>query len=414
MHLHRFSAAILATVLWLAPDAAARADIVTDWNKRAVAAAQASGQPLPAQARGLAMVHLAMFEALNAIEPRFAPYRSRLAVEPGASPAASAAAAAAAAHTVLTRLYPGAAQDLDFALHASLTPVADGPSKTHGIRLGEQAAIRLLIERGFDGADANAPYRPHTSPGMYVPTVLPQLPQWGRVRPFALQAGDQFRPHAPYAEGSAQWVRDYDEVRRLGAKTGSARTPAQDELARFWEGAGVATYNALAYQVGAARTLTPLANARLFALVNMAAADALIAAFDAKYAYKFWRPVTAIRNGDLGRLPAVMRDPAWESAVPTPLNPEYPCADSIAHSAAAAVLQALFGDGLPVVRLASDGAPAALREYHRLSDYVAEVVNARVYHGAQFRGSAEAGAAMGRKVGAFVARRQLQPAHGGL
>ena len=411
MHLHRLSAAILATALWLPPGAAARADVVTDWNKRAVAAVQASGQPLPAQARGLAMVHLAMFEALNAIEPRFAPYRSRLAVEPGAS---SAAAAAAAAHTVLTRLYPAAAHDLDFALHDSLTLVADGPSRARGIRLGEQAAITLLIERSFDGADASAPYRPHTSPGMYVPTVLPQLPQWGRVRPFALKAGDQFRPRAPYAEGSARWVRDYDEVRRLGAKTGAARTPAQDELARFWEGAGVATYNALARQVGAARALTPLANARLFALVNMAAADALIAAFDAKYAYKFWRPVTAIRNGDLGGQPAVMRDPAWESAVPTPLNPEYPCADSIAHSAAAAVLQALFGDALPAVRLAGGNAPARLREYHRLSDYVAEVVDARVYHGVQFRGSAEAGAAMGRKVGAFVVRNQLYPAHAGL
>ena len=151
-------------------------------------------------------------------------------------------------------------------------------------------------------------------------------------------------------------------------------------------------------------------NARLFALVSMAAADALIAVFDAKYTYNFWRPVTAIRNGDLHGNSAVERDPLWEPYIPTPMHPEYPCAHCITQSAAARVMEAYFGDAIPPVKLTSTTAPGVTRSYARLSDYVNEVINARVYDGVHYRTSGEVGADMGRRIGEYTLDNHLLPA----
>jgi len=264
------------------------ADVVTDWNEKAVAAGYAATAGV-ANSRNVAIVHVAMFEALNSIEPRYAPYRAALPVMPGAS---REAAAATAAHYVLVRAYPSQAKELDKALQASLAAVGEGSAKTNGVRLGEAAAAAILAERSTDGANAPNTYRPFAAAGAYVPTVLPVGSSWGAVRPFALKSGDQFRPAAPYALTSPQWAKDYIEVKRMGAKTGSARSAEQTEIARFWELTGPATYNPLAQQLSAAKRLDVMENARLFALVGMATADALIAIFDTKYAYNFWRPVT--------------------------------------------------------------------------------------------------------------------------
>jgi PAP2 superfamily len=388
---------------------AASADVITDWNEKAVAAGYVAPRLTPPQqGRTLAIVHIAIFEALNSIEPRFAPYRARLSVEPGAS---REAAVAAAAHHTLTRLFPQQAKDFDAALQVSLGAIADGPSKASGIRLGEQAAAAILAERSQDGAAANPPYRPFTVAGKYVPTVFPVSSSWGAVRPFAMKSGDAVRPPAPYALSSAQWAKDYEEVKRLGGKTSSARTAEQSDVARFWEMTGPATTNPAARQVGAAKKLGLLDNARMFALFSIALADAGIAVFDAKYAYDFWRPVTAIRNADIDGNDATAPDAAWESFIPTPMHPEYPCAHCIHDAAAAAVLQAQFGDAVPRFTLTSTTAPGVTRSFERLSDYAAEVVDARVWSGVHYRASGEVGNAMGRKIGEYTVQNLLKPLH---
>ena len=386
----------------------ASADVITDWNETAVSAGYTARQGPPVHGRIVAMVHLAMFEALNSIEPRYQPYRARLPAAPGAS---RDAAAAAAAHYLLARIYPDQAKELDKALQASLAAVSDATSKANGIRLGEQAGAAMLAERSKDGVGAPDIYRPSTAPGQYVPTVLPAASGWGAVRPFALKSANQFRPAGPYALTSPAWAKDYNEVKRMGAKAGSARSAEQTDIARFWELTGAATYNPLVRQLSAAKGLGVLENARLFALVAMATADAYIAVFDAKYTYNFWRPVTAIRNGDRHDNGGVERDAAWEPIIPTPMHPEYPCAHCITQSACASVLEAFFGDAIPAVTLTSTTAPGVTRSFVKLSDYVAEVINARVYDGVHYRTSGEVGAEMGRKIAEYTLRNHLSPVH---
>lgn len=382
------------------------ADVITDWNEKAVAAGYTARISPDMHSRSLAIVHLAVFEALNSVTPRFTPYRARLQAEPGASPEA---AAAAAAHDTLIRLFPDQAKDFDAALQASLGKLPDGPAKAAGVRLGEQAAAATLAERDKDGATAPVNYRPFTVAGKYVPTVFPASSSWGAVRPFALKTRDQFRPPAPYALTSAQWAKDFNEIKSLGAKTGSTRTAEQTDIARFWQLTGPATYNPVARQLAAAKNLDLLDNARLFALSAIATADAAIAVFDAKYAYGFWRPVTAIRCADIDGNDATDMDAGWEPFIATPMHPEYPCAHCIFQGSAASVLQTLYGDSVPRFTMTSTTAPGVSRSFDKLSDYVADVVNGRVYEGVHYRTSGEVGAAMGRQIGEYVAQNYLRP-----
>jgi hypothetical protein len=205
---------------------------------------------------------------------------------------------------------------------------------------------------------------------------------------------------------SVQWAADYNEVKRLGAKSGSARNAEQTQIANFWAFVGPGTYMPVARQVATARRLGPLESARLFAIAAMAAADALIAVFDAKYAFGFWRPITAIRNGDQDGNDATERDPAWEPLISTPLHPEYPCAHCITQTAVATALSALYGDSVSFA-LTSPSAPGVTRRYNRLSEYSAEVLNARVYDGVHYRTSGEVGSAMGRQIGTYVVEHAL-------
>lgn len=401
-----FRAAVLSMSA-LAAAAGAMADVVTDWNEKAVAAGYTGRSGNSLHSRNMAIVNVAMFEALNSIEPRYTPYRARLVAEPGWS---KDAAAAAAAHHALVQLYPQQAKTFDQALQASLANVPEGPARTNALRLGEQAAVAILNERSSDGAGTKTSYRPFTAPGKYVPTQSPLSDTWGALRPFALKSGDQFRPPAPYALTDPRWARDYNEVRMIGGKTGSTRTAEQTDIARFWELSGPATYNPVVHQISMAKGLDVLDNARACALIAIATADAAIAVFDAKYAHGFWRPVTAIRNGDQDGNDATERVADWEPFLATPMHPEYPCAHCIFQGSAAGVLQTLFGDSVPKFSMTSTTAPGVTRSFERLSDYVTEVVNARIYEGVHYRGSGEVGAAMGRQIGEYVMKTVLTPA----
>ena len=326
-------------------------------------------------------------------------------VEADSSPEA---ATAAAAHHALGKLFPDQAKDFDAVLQVALAKLPEGPAKSNGIRLGERAAAAILAEREQDGANAPITYRPFTLPGKYVPTQMPVSSTWSAVRPFALKSGDQFRPPAPYALSSAQWAADYNEVKRIGGKA-SARTPEQNDIARFWVLTGAATYNPVTRHLVTVKRLDLLDSARLFALTAMVTADTAVAIFDAKYAHNFWRPVTAIRNGDIDGNEATAMDPGWEPMATTPMHPEYPCAHCTFQGAAAGVLQVLYGDTMPRVTLASTAAPGATRSFERLSDYVAEVINARIYEGVHYRTSGEVGAALGRQIAEEVVKTHLTP-----
>lgn len=382
-----------------------RGDLVTAWIDKAATAGYGSATTPPMNGRNVALVAVAIFESLNSITPKYHPYRTAPSSSPGASPDA---AITAAARYLLVRLYPDQAKDLDAAFQAAMAATADGGAWANGVAVGERVAAALLEERRTDGAAAANTYRPVTAAGTYVPTALPIVPAWGSVKPFAIKSGDQFRSAAPYELSSAAWATDYNEVKRLGAKTGSTRTAEQTEIARFWEFTGPGTYLPVARQVIAARKLDQLESARVYALVAMAASDALVAVFDAKYTFMFWRPITAIRNGDQDGNDATNRDEAWEPLISTPMHPEYPCAHCISQTAVASVLSTLYGDTVAFA-LTSPTAAGVTRRYTRLSDYAIEVLNARIYDGVHYRKSGEVGAAMGRAIAAYIVENTLRP-----
>src|SRR5258708_39536375 len=220
----------------------------------------------------------------------------------------------------------------------------------------------------------------------------------------------QLRPEAPPALTSALWARDYNEIRAIGAKTSAQRTPEQTEVARFWTAVGVVTWNPIVRSLAAAQPRSLIENARLFALVNMAATDAFVAVFDAKYAFNFWRPVTAIRNGDSDGNDATAPEPGWVPLVDTPMHPEYPCAHCISAGAVAAVLESEFGMGrVGPIEMTSPTAPGVTRRWDRIADYVKEVDNARVWGGIHYRNSTEVGERMGREIGRLAVSNGLQP-----
>jgi len=217
------------------------------------------------------------------------------------------------------------------------------------------------------------------------------------------------RPAAPPALSSAIWARDYNEIKALGGKNSTQRSAAQTEIARFWEATQPTIYYPLARAVALQPGREVTQNARLLAAVGMAMDDALIVIFDAKYAYNFWRPVTAIRNGDKDGNDATERDPLWAPFIDTPLHPEYPCAHCVVSASLGAVLQAEIGSG-PVPRLAttSPTAPGVTRSWASIAEFTQEVANARIYDGVHFRNSTEVGSALGRQVGEMVAAKALR------
>jgi hypothetical protein len=384
----------------------ANADVITDWNDKVVTAGVKASQAPFVHTRAVAIMHVAMFDAVNSIDRRYSPYRTQLPAAPGTS---REVAAAAAAHFALARLYPDQAKDFDSFYQMSLTTVPDGEPKSKGIQLGEAVATEILALRAKDGASVPNSYRPYTAVGIYVPTALPVASDWGRVTPFTLKESSQFRPAAPISPQSAQWAKDYNEVKKMGAKTGSARSAEQTNIARLWEMTGPGLHNPIVRQLVATKQRDILDNARLFALYGMAMADSYIAVFDAKYAYNFWRPVTAIRNGDVDGNDSTERDPTWEPFIPTPMHPEYPCAHCINSAAGATVLEFFFGDAVPTFSLTSSTASGITRSFSRLSDYVSESIDARVYDGVHYRTSGEVGAAMGRKIGEYAVQNYLKP-----
>ena len=396
---------MFAAALLVAP---ARADVVTDWNAitNALVANDVGNNP---RLRTLAMVHVAMSDAINTVQNRYARVVAKVPPAPGAS---AEAAAATAARQILTQIYPKQKAKIEEAYAASLKAIPDGAAKTEGIKLGIEVAEAVQADRANDGTNTPDIYRPHAAPGAYVPTTPPLWEQYARAKPWVLKSADQFRPGPPPALSSADWARDYNEVKSLGGTKSTARTAAQTEAVKFWGNVNFGPAWQAAARELAIKNEMPLADcARLFALLNMGLANAYILNWDAKYTYNFWRPVTAIRNGDQDGNDATERDAAWTSFNPTPMHPEYPSQATYNAVTVSAVLESVFGPLKAIPFTATDVRDAKrTRQFASLADMAEEQKNVRVWGGVHYRFAIRASEDVAPKAAAYLIENTLKPA----
>lgn len=386
----------------------ARADTVTDWNQTAVEVMKGAGVGGNPWARTLAMVHVAMSDAINSVQPRYARYVASIPNKPAAS---AEVAAAAAARKILLDLYPNQKAMVDDAFTASIKGVPDGAAKSDAIALGEQAAATVQADRSNDGTDAPDTYRPVTSPGVWVPTTLPLFPQYAQAKPWGFKRADQFRPGPPPALSSAIYARDYNETKKLGGAKSTDRTPEQTEAVKFWTQANLGpAWQAAARQLAAAKGLDLADNARFFALLNMGVANTFINDWDAKFTYNFWRPLTAIRNGDKDDNDATERDPGWTPLNATPMHPEYPSQATIICGVVVGIMESVFGPNPAVPFTVTDLVdPTKKRDYKSIAEMAREHANVRVWGGIHFRNSLQVGEDMGKKIAAYLIDNSLKP-----
>lgn len=387
--------------------------VVLDWSAhaRGVLAAETGNQDPLVGTRTLAMMHLAMHDAVNAVDRRFQPY-AYAATEAQAD---AEAAAAAAAHGVLAGLFPAHAAALDAQLAESLAAVPDGSAENKGRTLGQQAAAAILQRRANDGSAATLPYTAGVGAGrfQFVPPFEGFIfrPEWRSVTPFALASVDQFRPGPPPALDSGQYRRDFDEVKSSGVRTGSSRSTEQTTFARFWYEDCDIGWNRITRDVVTRRHLSLHDAARLFGLVNVALADAYIAGWDAKFHHDFWRPITAIRAAADDGNDDTAPDLGWQPLLDTPPVQDYPSTHSVAGAAAARVLASVLGDANEFSLTSSTAEqPALARTYRRFSEAANENAESRIVAGLHFRFAVAAGTEMGRRVGDFAHASQLRPA----
>ncbi len=325
------------------------ANTVADWNEAFLCAVRTETTPPCLASRNLAILHIAIYDAVNAIKPGHQSYCFKERAENGTSPEA---AASGAAHEVAISLYPSSRADFDTVLTNSLVSVTNATAKTNGLRLGRAAAKAILAMRRNDGASTTVPYLPSNEPGRWrrTPPLYrpPELPQWRFLKPFAMTSAAQFRPPGPPALAGTRYAADVNEVERMGVKASKTRTADQTEIARFWSDFSYTVttpghWNDIARIIARQRNMSIEAEARLFALLNIALADAAIVCWDGKYAFDFWRPITAISHADSDDNPDTAPDPGWDSLIVTPPFPEYPSGHSVFSGAAATVLAEVLG-----------------------------------------------------------------------
>ena len=403
----KFYAAAAAAVLLATP---AQADTVTDWwetaNRYWLAGQGAPGPRSADRERATTRATLAMFEAVNAIDRR---YQTHLDFAPGERSASQDAAAATAAYKVLLKHYPANKAALDESYTLTMTQIGSGPAVEAGKAIGERAAAAAMEANGLDPAVALQPYRPRTVPGEWVATALPSLePYWPALKPWALPSVDAVRPPPPPALTSERYARDVEEVRRLGGKESKERTPYQALIARYRQ----------AFDVGpAVRRATDapgrsqVENARFLALYQMANDDAVQAMVVAKQQYDYWRPITAIRNGDKDGNAETQHDPAWEPLIATPNFQEYPCGHCALAGSIAEVMEHESGwkpgQGVRVASLLNP--TSVIQVLPNWRDWAQQVSDSRMLGGVHYRFSNEAGEEVGRKAARIALDTVLRP-----
>ena len=407
MHANLRKVLLVATMMCAAPSAFA--NVITDWDEKAVAVVVQSlsgSSPYPPQ-RMIAMVHAAMFDSVNSIERRYRPYLVQLPADPATSKEAAAAAAAAA---VLATIDAKTAREMRDAIAVYLASIPDGAAKSDGVALGETVAAKILEARKNDGSGAPDAYRPRTTPGVYVPTPITINSMWPDMKPFVMAKGSQFRPKPPIALNSKEWAADYNELKDYGGQNSTKRTAEQTETARFWLVGPPVAYHPFVRKLVIAKQMGVLDSARFMALVGVGITDAIIAVLDAKYHYNFWRPITAIRNGDNDGNPATDREATWQPIAPTPMHPEYPCAHCIQSGSVAGVVKAVFGTtDIPEIAMTSPTAPGVTHRWTSMTAFTDEIASARIWAGYHYRFSNRVGTEMGLQIGEYVVKNAMQP-----
>jgi PAP2 superfamily len=383
---------------------------VVQWNKNLLVIVRTSGaQPATIHpTRSFAIMHAAIYDAVNVIDRSHKPYLVHLA--PPQRNASQEAAADAAAHEVLVSLYPAFKTTLDTELQQSLAQIADGDEKAEGIGIGQTVADHILALRNTDGANAGPiPYTFGNDPGDYQSTPpnfapQPQFTQWPSVTPFALQRANQFRPGPPPALTSDRYSDAFNQVKSLGINNSTTATADQMLIGQFWNGAIQNYWNEITQTASVGHHLTTAENARLFALLNLSLADSVIAFYDAKYTYNFWRPVTAIRAADTDNNPDTLVDSAWlpEGGKNTAPDPSYPGAHAAISAAGAEVLASFFNKDNFDFNVTSEVLPGVERSFTRFSGAFEEASLSRILAGQHFSFDEQAGGHLGRKVADFV------------
>jgi hypothetical protein len=403
---------LLCALAALGAPSMAHADAVIDWNVQAQTTILAPSPTAHASTLSFAMVHGAIYDAVNAIDRRYEPY---LPVPRARRHASKDAAAATAAFRVLTALYPDQLATLQDRYDASLAAIPDGRAERRGIAAGEAAAAAMLAARANDGrlpAGTPYPFPLGTRPGAW--RVSPPLtavdPAWwvGNVKPFMIGRGDRFRTDGPNPLPSKAYARDFNEVKRLGAFDSPLRTADQTTAAIFWQAQPLALYSGVMRDLSARYRLRTADNARLFGMVTLAAADGAISCWNDKYYWRFWRPIDAIRLADSDGNPRTDADPAWRplfdpataSTPPlaTPSFPDHPSGHSCVTSSVMHSLQDFFGKDKIAFDVSSPRFPGQPRHFRRFSDVLDEIIEARVWGGIHFRTADEQGAGIGRNV----------------
>jgi hypothetical protein len=391
------------------------ADEIIDWNNVLLDTIRTNSMSPLTASRVVAAMHTGMYDAVNSIARTHKPYHVDLTADPGTS---REAAAAQAAHHVLSGLVPASQAAYDLALANSLSNVPDGPGKTAGVTLGNTVGAAILALRANDGSSLVVPYIPGSQPGDWQPTPPANLaaaaPQWANITPWAMTSPSQFRNQdGPPALDSAEYTAAFDQVKEIGSATSATRTQDQSDIARFWVSpAGTSTptghWNRIAQTVAEAEGNTLEENARLFALLGMAQADAGISAWDSKYEFNHWRPVTAIRGADTDGNPDTDADPNWSSFITTPNHPSYSSGHSTVSGASGAVLGDFFGTDNISFTSSAEGLVVPDRTYTSFSQASSEASSSRLYAGIHWSYDNADALAGGRALGHFISATQLQ------
>lgn len=394
----RFLPFILLTVLLLPAITSAGVvnNVLLHWRDQADKCEDAS------QTDEYAMMHVAMFEAINAIAGKYTPYTAKIVAAPGSS---MDAAAATAAHGILVKLCADQKSAFDSALKSSLALIKDSVSRENGAAVGRQAAAAVLAARANSKADRKDPFMSPATAGVYVPTLRQIGMVWAHQSPWVMKKPDELRPPPPPALKSAAWVRDYNEIKAIGSKGSKARSAEQSDVGMFWAGRDVRLI--LRQLIGLpGRSLVD--DARFLALAEMAWADSYVAMMDGKYAYNLWRPVTAIRSAAMDGNDSTAADSTWVTMIATtPAHPEYPCGHCLSAAAVGTVIDQEFGKKMPPIVV--DQEKTMLRRYHSAQEYIDEVSESRIMAGVHYRFSADAGKAMGVSIGKLAVQRYFRP-----